>query len=153
MLQSFGPMIDDWFYSKVAGASHKNADGTFRSRVLSQCEPFELLDFEREPDNPYDAHAVKVLRRETGEQVGYLPSRTAADIMRRIEPGTRWFAVLKNHNISPESDRIVGANIAVMRWNEAMSVAYQEAHRPKSKEERWEVVKRERAERLAGRRD
>lgn len=149
VLEAFGTAVDDYFYSKIAGGKHRNADGTYRSRIIRECEQFEILDLEPEPQNAYDAHAIKVLRRKTGEQLGYLPSRTAMDLPRQTDPGTAWIALLKEHNVSPETGRVVGANIMLLRWNEEKYRAQQEPPPPRTKEERWAQVKRERAERLA----
>lgn len=148
VLDSFGPSVDDYFYSKIAGAAYPNGDGILRSRLISECGMMELLDFEHEPDNPHDAFAVKVLRRSTGAQLGYLPARTAHDILRRIDPGTLWFAVIKEITENPGTGLTAGANIMVMRWNEAMHDASEEEKRPKSKEERLEAVRKARSERL-----
>jgi hypothetical protein len=148
VLQTFGEAVDDYFYSKIVGGEYQNADGIYRSRLLSECEPFDLLDLVPEPDNAFDAHAVKVIRRGTEGLLGYLPSRTAADLMRRIEPGIMWIAVFKEHNVHPRTNRILGANVMVLRWNEARRQEAEEMRRPKTKEERWEAVRKERAARL-----
>jgi len=113
---AFGPMIDDEFPSKIAGASHPNADGTSRVAILEKCKLFEVFDLTPEPENPVDPKAVMILRNDTGEQVGYLPERTAHDLLPQMgEPGFRWFAVLHQFNISPETQALVGANIIVAR--------------------------------------
>lgn len=150
VMETFGPAIDDFFYSKIAGGNYKNADGTYRSRTISECRVLELLDFEPEPDNPFDVHATKVLRRETGEHLGYLPSRTAMDLAARYEPGKMWLGLLKEHTMNPQTGLIAGANIMVLCWNQERYLAHLEAIRPKSKEERFEAVRRAREERLRG---
>lgn len=118
--QSFGPIVDYWFYSKVAGATHRNKDRTLRSRIISRCQEFEQLDLVPEPDNPFDAHATAIVRRETGEQLGYVQARAAAEIARDTSNRRKWIAVLKEHNHHPETGRVVGANIVLARISGAV---------------------------------
>ena len=113
--KAFGAALGEWFYSKVAGTHHLNADGTHRSRIISQCEEGELLLLIPEPDNPYDPHALQIVRRETGEQLGYVEARAASDIARRAGEDWFWVAVLRCHNYHPETGRVVGANIGLVR--------------------------------------
>jgi hypothetical protein len=70
------PAIDKWFWSKVAGVTHQNSDGTSRQEILKRCEARELLRLVPEPDNPVDRDAIAVLR-QNGEQLGYLERRLA----------------------------------------------------------------------------
>lgn len=112
----FGPIIDDVFPSKIAGASHANPDGSSRVAVLAKCTPLEIFDLIPEPENPFDPKAVAIRLHETGEQVGYLPERAAHDLLPQMdEPGFRWFAVLHQFNLSPETQELVSANIIVAR--------------------------------------
>ncbi|HEY3244520.1 MAG TPA: HIRAN domain-containing protein [Phycisphaerae bacterium] len=65
----------------VAGESHDNDDGTSRQAIIRNCALGEELKFEREPQNPYDKNAVRVLR-QTGEQIGYLFREDARRVTR-----------------------------------------------------------------------
>jgi len=47
----------------------------------------DALALVREPDNPYDANAVRV--EWNGYQLGYVPRRENADVARQIDRGTR----------------------------------------------------------------
>ncbi len=67
------------FFSKVAGVTHDNRDGSSRQSAIDRCYIGEHLILEAEPDNRFDPHAVSV-RRENGEQLGYLEARVAADV-------------------------------------------------------------------------
>src|SRR5580704_1776547 len=58
------------FYTKIAGVTHRNEDRKSRQRLITQCRIGEELTLQREPDNPVDPRAIKVLR-VTGEQLGY----------------------------------------------------------------------------------
>lgn len=46
----------------------------------------DLLTLTREPDNPYDARAIRVDWR--GQKLGYVPRRENADIARIMDKGT-----------------------------------------------------------------
>jgi hypothetical protein len=49
--REFARATDKGFYSKVAGASHKNDDGTRRCDVIEGCKAKDLLSLRREPNN------------------------------------------------------------------------------------------------------
>lgn len=66
------------FFQKIAGVSHKNADGSSRQAIIRQCSVGESLELRREPDNPHDPFAVAVFR-STGQQLGYLPEHCVRD--------------------------------------------------------------------------
>lgn len=80
-------------YEKVAGVQHKNSDGTRRSAAARKCETFNLLQFEHEPDNPFDKNAVKIIHKSSGRQLGFVEARTASDIVRRSSTGSRFVGV------------------------------------------------------------
>jgi hypothetical protein len=58
------------FYARVHGITHKNQDGTSRQKIIKSCSEGEELFLIPEPDNRFDAGAVKICRRD-GEQLGY----------------------------------------------------------------------------------
>jgi len=66
-------------FTKVAGVSFRNRDGSNRQEAIQRCRSHEQLFIEAEPDNPVDANAVQVVK-ETGEQLGYLPAALAASV-------------------------------------------------------------------------
>ena len=70
-------IVNRWhFWAEVAGTSHSNADGSSRRKIIQKCSLGELVLFIREPSNPHDTNAIMV-KRESNEQIGYLPSWTA----------------------------------------------------------------------------
>ncbi len=113
--QVFGAALDRWFYSRVAGTHHLNRDGTHRPRIIAKCAEPEILLLISEPDNAYDSNALKIVRRETGEQLGYVEARAAGEITRDVGKGGTWLAVLRSRNHHPETGKTVGANIALVR--------------------------------------
>ncbi len=58
------------FYGQVHGITHKNQDGTSRQKIIDSCSEGEEVFLVPEPDNRFDAGAVKICRRN-GEQLGY----------------------------------------------------------------------------------
>ncbi len=77
------------FFTKIAGVTHRNKDRKSRQRLIAQCRVGEELILEREPDNPVDPGAVRVLRL-TGEQLGYIPAQVAASgLARDLDRGER----------------------------------------------------------------
>lgn len=81
------------FYSKVRGVSRRNPDGSDRQTIASKCRRGEKLILVREPDNPRDRNAVKVMRRGgflSGEQqLGYLSAEVAEEIAPLLDRGER----------------------------------------------------------------
>jgi hypothetical protein len=124
--QIIGPMVDDWFYSKVAGVTHANRDGSNRADLLARSTPFDFLDLIPEPENPVDPNAVAVYLQGTSDQVGYLPERTAHDLLPKMaaEDG-KWFATIRELSRDPETGCVVGANIVVFRMVKALIDARQ----------------------------
>jgi len=47
-------------YTKIAGTSHTNPDGTSRQKLIKKLKEGASLDLVREPDNPYDKNAIKM---------------------------------------------------------------------------------------------
>jgi len=62
-----------FFHLGVAGESHRNEDGSSRQEILKRVQPGEKIRLVPAPDNPFDHLAVEV-RRQNGEQIGYLPA-------------------------------------------------------------------------------
>ncbi|MEP1033048.1 HIRAN domain-containing protein [Ekhidna sp.] len=67
--------------TKVVGVSKDNQDGSSRQEIIKQeVREDDKLSLEAEPDNPYDANAIKVLSKE-GNQIGYLNKEMAETIL------------------------------------------------------------------------
>jgi hypothetical protein len=64
----------DHFFTKVAGVTFPNADGSSRQRIIRKLSLYEQLILDTEPDNPKDPFAVRILRKN-GQQVGYMWSK------------------------------------------------------------------------------
>ena len=68
------------FFTKVAGVTFTNPDGTSRQSIIHQCAIGERLLLVRERDNPTDSSAVRVCR-SNGETIGYLGRHVASSGM------------------------------------------------------------------------
>ncbi len=98
------------FYTKVAGASHQNDDGSSRTQIIKKCKEFECLNLIWEQDNKFDSNAVAVRRVPSGEQLGYLETRLAGEVVREMgKRGPCWTALFRQPTHHPESGMIVGA--------------------------------------------
>jgi hypothetical protein len=67
--------------SPLAGFRHYAAPETWRGMAVG-----ERLQLVREPDNPYDANAVRV--EWQGVMLGYVPRRDNAAVARQMDRGT-----------------------------------------------------------------
>lgn len=104
------------FFTKIAGVSHENSDGTFRQSIIKRCRPGEILRLVREPNNAHDANAVKVLRRN-GEQLGYLPGHVVmTGLARDIDRGTQFRVEIKD--ITGGGRQTLGVNIRITELDE-----------------------------------
>lgn len=94
-------IVPDEIPTAIAGVTHDNPDGTNRQKVLLWCKlnGIKQLVLEREPDNPYDANAVKVLAVVSNGnvvkrlQLGYIRNRRyvckGCGLVREPEPGEK----------------------------------------------------------------
>lgn len=70
----------------VVGADYPNRRGSTRRFEIALCKPDDPITLEREPSNPADPRAIKVLS-ERGVQIGYLTAERAPLIGKMIEEG------------------------------------------------------------------
>jgi hypothetical protein len=77
--------LDHWF-TKAAGVTFGG-----RQKVLQKCRAGEPLVLVREENNKHDPNAVAI-KRETGEEVGYIPGATASTVARKLAKGIRFTA-------------------------------------------------------------
>ena len=72
-----------------------------------------MADLVREPDNPNDRHAIKVVVDD--EHVGYIPAIIAGSLSKEIDNGTRWVAVVDKIVVSPENTDQPGLRLRVIK--------------------------------------
>ncbi len=59
------------FQTRVAGVSFNNEDGSSRQALLKGMQNDDPIILEREPDNPYDSNAIRVVAQKGC--IGYIP--------------------------------------------------------------------------------
>lgn len=120
------------FHTKVVGVTFEG-----RQEVVRSLAPGDALHLQREPGNPVDPHAIRVLTA-AGRQVGYLSARIAARLAPSMDSGARYLATVSQITGGPLAgggERSSGVNIVVQRQDapreevdpgRAMRAAWQE---------------------------
>jgi HIRAN domain len=75
-----GRTIEREFNTVIAGVDHA-PNGV---ALVRQLRVGDTVRLSREPANPHDKNAIAVLMN-SGERIGYLPARIAADVTRALE--------------------------------------------------------------------
>lgn len=108
-------------YTKVAGVTHPNSDGSDRQKIIVRCRVGEHVQLVREPDNPYDRYAVRVLN-QAGEQIGYIPAEFTGNdqgigwcVGRNMDRGEEYIARVAN--ITGGAGLSYGMNLQLVFWN------------------------------------
>jgi hypothetical protein len=101
------------FHTKIVGVTHQNSDGTDRQNVIRRCGLFENLALDHEEHNPHDSNAVRVCRIN-GQQLGYLNSGLAAEIVEKSESGYH-FAVFIKDLTGGRNGQSVGVNLLIVQ--------------------------------------
>jgi len=126
-------MSDKSFYTKVAGVSKKNANGSSRQKIIEECvwkgHPLDLIP---EPNNPYDKNAVGVWW-SNDRQIGYLSAEVAEEISGEIAAGTPVSAVVTDVTGGDEDRRTRGVNILIRIGADAEAAIAVSAQKKKSK--------------------
>lgn len=98
----------DAFHTKVAGVTFEG-----RQALVQTLLPGQMVVLQREPSNPHDPHAVRVLT-ESGQQIGYLSARVAARLAPTMDSGARYSAAVSQIT-GGGTDRSFGVNIYLQR--------------------------------------
>ena len=101
------------FYTKVAGVTFKNDDGSDRQEILLTCSPLKTLRVEHEDNNPYDPNAIRVCT-EDGRQIGHLFKDVAADVWWRMQHRFTYSALSANITGGTEDQPALGMNILLL---------------------------------------
>ena len=99
------------FNTKVVGVTFEGRQEVARSLAAG-----DALHLRREPANPVDPHAIRVLAAD-GRQVGFLSARIAARLAPSIDSGVRYTVAVSQLTGGPSAagDRSYGVNIYVQR--------------------------------------
>lgn len=103
--------VRHWF-PNVVGESFDNDDGSSRQKIIRACKPMEQLALVREPNNPHDANAIAV-KRQNGQQLGYLPRELAKETISTESHGYR-HAVFFYELVGSDDFRYKGAKLLMI---------------------------------------
>lgn len=81
---------------KVTGVTFKNEDGTSRGDIIREMSknPDNTITLEREPNNQFDANAIKVLANN--KQIGYIGKDYTSILAGMIDSGRKFTAKVKS---------------------------------------------------------
>jgi len=120
------------FYTKVAGVTFDDRQAAIGA--LREGDPLTLV---REPENPHDPHAVRVLAAG-GRMLGYLNAKLAGRVAPAIDAGGRYHVTVSR--VTGGGDRSFGVNVYVEREDEAPA-----ASGASSSRRTWRALDRETA--------
>lgn len=76
----------------LSGVTFANPDGSSRREIISRMTDRDTVKFERDPYNPYDSNAVKVIVMQDGQwkQIGFLEKALAASVSPAMRRGATY---------------------------------------------------------------
>lgn len=110
----------DDFYTKIVGVTAVNPDGVSRQSVVKSLRIGQKLHLQREPRNPHDAEAIKVITSER-VVVGYIHGRMANNLAPVIDAGYRFSVVVSS--LTGGDEQSAGVNIRVKCVGRRMGTA------------------------------
>lgn len=100
---------DQVFKCAIAGAIHPNSDGSSRQDAIAKLLPGERLALVRDPDNPFDKHAIAVFNSKN-QQIGFMPGGDIR-LARHLDQGSPAYAEVVEVIGKPTFfQRITGSN-------------------------------------------
>ena len=113
----------DVYFGNVAGVTfhdegEKHPQEVIRSLITSKNKTLYLI---REPNNPYDKSAVKVIT-VYGKKVGYLPKDLAKIVGPEMDKGERFFTIFRGVTGGGNNKRL-GLNIHIKRVKKVREVS------------------------------
>jgi hypothetical protein len=79
------------YFTRVVGVTERNPDGVNCQDIIPYCKQFELLELTDVAVDGRNATAV-IVRRASGEQIGYVEKVVAEEIIRKSQAGYRFAA-------------------------------------------------------------
>jgi len=76
----------------VVGMHFREKEGVSAKAIVSNFIPPVDLDIKREPENPFDSFAIKVIYE--GQHIGYIEARQAMFISPWIDEGVEYFCTV-----------------------------------------------------------
>jgi hypothetical protein len=99
----------------LVGEAQENEDGVSRQIELKRSKPGTLVNLVRDPQNRFDANAVKVLT-ERGVCIGYLGREDAADLNRHFADGRQHAAHIHELRGGMPDYSNIGCKVAIV-WD------------------------------------
>lgn len=108
------------FFTKIAGVTYEGRQG-----IVARCSVGERLILIREPNNPFDEGAIKVLRLN-GEQLGFIPAHVSrggdtSGLAYQMDRGEKFQCRIKD--LSGGGDKNLGVNIEITEGDASDAVA------------------------------
>jgi hypothetical protein len=102
------------FFTKIAGVTHEG-----RQRAIERCSAGERLKLVRDPTNPFDSGAVKVMRLN-GQQLGFVPQHVSrggdpSGLAARMDRGVVYSCRIKD--LTGGDIKTRGVNIEITECN------------------------------------
>jgi hypothetical protein len=101
------------FYTKVAGVSYPNEDGTSRQWIVRRCAMLEKLNLVHDEHNAHDPNAIRVLRGN-GQQLGFLPAHVAPRVVADSAAGCRYAVFVNEKTGGSRGAETAGVNLLVV---------------------------------------
>jgi hypothetical protein len=112
--------MGETFYSKVAGVTFENDNGSDRQQILKKCKLGEKLLLIHSPIEGHP-NAVKVCRESTNEQIGHLNAKVAEEIAPLLKRKIKVTAEISDLTGGVGDKKTIGCNIKITK-HEAESV-------------------------------
>jgi hypothetical protein len=105
-----------WIYSRIAGVSFPNADGSSRQEYVKGLRRFNVLRLRHERGNRFSKTAVLISGYEHGEVLGYVPDNQSREVCSALRDGLTAAAIVCEIGKNP--DDLWGAKIGILIWRE-----------------------------------
>ena len=113
--------MPEQFYTKIVGVSQTNEDGQDRQEIIeSSVSVGDDLTLKREPDNPYDPHAIAVFTYD--DQIGYLKKDVAAELAPKLDSYQLINCTVREVT-GGEDGKAFGVNVSMEVYSKAESQA------------------------------
>jgi len=100
-------MVNPFIFSKIAGVTFEG-----RQDIIRKLGPGSPLFLERQPENPYDCNAIKLLTI-SGEHIGYVGRVLAESLAESMDKGNKYECYVSE--LTGGNDKNYGLNIKIMK--------------------------------------
>jgi hypothetical protein len=103
------------YRSKIRGVTKDNEDGVPRQELIADLSPGDLLTLRREPTNPHDPNAIRVLSPKLGT-LGYVGADLAVTLAPLVDDPSIHLVVRVLDVTGGEQGRFLGVNFDIGQW-------------------------------------